>query len=284
MPYPSLEAFFAAIDVRYADLSKRLQTIARELPRHRDHIALMNVNELAEAIGVPPSAMVRFAQSMGFRGYSQMKNLFQQELAAQISVNDNYAERIRRIAAEQNRAAESIPGSTIVKAVLDDNIKSLQQMFSPALMEALNDSVELMCRARAIWIMAAGRSFAAAAYLTYLTRHGDRQVHWLNGLCFNLDGQANAITADDVVIVISYAPYAESSCNTVRLARHKGASIIAITDSHLGDIAVHATRVIEIREQSSYGFRSLASTVCAVQSLFLLYAARTELTRTEPLH
>ncbi|MDO4682036.1 MAG: MurR/RpiR family transcriptional regulator [Lautropia sp.] len=284
MPYRTPDELFQAIDERYNDLSKRLQTIARELRQHRDHLALMNVNQLSDAIGVPPSALVRFAKSLGFSGYSEMKALFRQDLAAQISVTDNYAERIRHIAAEQKRAAESIPGSTIVKAVIDNNIQSMQQMFDPKLMQALNAAVDLMSEAKALWIMAAGRSFAAAAYLTYLTRHGDKPVHWLNGLCFNLDGQLNAISRDDVVIVISYAPYAEASCQTVRLAHAKGAKVIAITDSHLGEIAEYATRVIEIHEHSSFGFRSLANTVCAVQSLFLMYAARTELTRTEPLH
>lgn len=284
MPFRSPDDFFAAMDARYNDLSRRLQTIARELRKHRDHIALMNVNQLSEAIGVAPSAMVRFAKSMGFSGYSQMKALFRHDLAEQIATTDNYAERIRRVAAEQQQAAERIPGSTIVKEVIDNNIRSLEEMFSPQLMEALNASVDLMTKANALWIMAAGRSFAAAAYLTYLTRHSDKPVHWLNGLCFNLDGQLNAIRPDDVLIVISYAPYAEASCKTVQLAHAKGAKVIAMTDSHLGDIAEHATQVIEIHDHGSFGFRSLASTVSAVQSLFLLYAARTELTRIEPLH
>lgn len=282
--YDSPEALFRAIEARYDSLSKRLQSIARQLPLHRDQIALMNVNDLASAINVPPSSLVRFAQSMGFRGYSQMKNLFQQELAEQIAINENYAERIRHLAEEQKRVADGIPGSTMVREVVDNNIRSLQNIFSGKLMEALNHAVDMMEEADALWIMAAGRSFAAAAYLTYLTRHSDKPVHWLNGICFNLDGQLNAITDRDVVVVISFAPYAEASCKTVELAHRKGARIIALTDSHLSDIARHATQTIEIREHSSFGFRSLVSTVCVVQSLFLLYASRTELTKTEPLH
>ncbi|MDO5056632.1 MAG: MurR/RpiR family transcriptional regulator [Lautropia sp.] len=283
-PYDSLDALFQAIEAHYDSLSKRLQSIARQLPQHRDQIALMNVNDLAAALSVPPSSLVRFAQSMGFKGYSQMKGLFQQQLAEQIAINDNYAERIRHLAEEQRRAADSIPGSSMVREVVDNNIRSLQHIFSSKLMKALNRAVDMMEQADALWIMAAGRSFAAAAYLTYLTRHSDKPVHWLNGLCFNLDGQLNAVTRNDVVVVISFAPYAEASCKTVELAHRQGARIIALTDSHLSDIARHATQTIEIREHSSFGFRSLVSTVCVVQSLFLLYASRTELTKTEPLH
>lgn len=283
-PYKTPDELFAAIELRYSELSKRLQSIARQLPQHRDQIALMNVNDLAGAINVPPSSLVRFAQSLGFRGYSQMKSLFQQDLAEQIAVTDNYAERIRRVAEEQKRVAESIPGSTMVSEVVENNIRNLQQMFSGKLMEALNGAVDLMEEAKALWIMAAGRSFAAAAYMTYLTRHTDKPVHWLNGLCFNLDGQFNALTPQDVVLVISFAPYAETTCRTVEMAHERGARIIAITDSHLSDIARMATQTIEVHEHSSFGFRSLVGTVSVIQSLFLLYAARIELTRTEPIH
>ncbi len=283
-PYETPTDFFKAIDERYDDLSKRLQSIARQLPQHKDQLALMNVNELADTLQVPPSSLVRFAQQMGFSGYSQMKSLFQQALSDQLAVSDGYAERIRQMAEDQKRMAERVPGSNIVREVVDNNIRDLQHVFNGKMIQTLNAAVKLMTKASSIWIMGAGRSFASAAYLTYLIRHGTKPVHWLNGLCYNLEGQLNAIDPKDVIIVISFAPYAEESCRAVDLAHKKGARIIAVTDSYLSDIARHATQTIEIREHSSFGFRSLSSSVCVVQSLFLLYAAQTELTRSEPHH
>ncbi len=281
-PFTTPDEFFAAVDARYGDLSKRLQSIARELHFHRDSLALMSVNELAEAMDVPPSALVRFAQSLGFSGFSQMKSLFQQNLAEQLS-DSSYSERLRQVSKEQQKAVESIPGSAIVSEVIDNNIASLRDLFDADLVTGLNHAVELMENAKSIWVMAAGRSFSAAAYFTYLIRHGHKPIHWLNGLCFNLDGQISAIKKSDVLLVISYAPYAEPSLRTVEVARNNGAKIIAITDSHLNDIAKSADQTLVVREHSSFGFRSLANTVCVIQSLFLLYASHTELDKTENL-
>lgn len=281
-PYESPEDFFKAIDEHYDSLSKRLQSIARELHFHRDSIALMNVNDLAAAIDVPPSALVRFAQSMGFSGFSQMKNLFQQDLAEQLS-SDNYAERIQQLSKEQQKAVESVPGSAIVSEVLENNIQSLQDLLNVELMEDLNRAVKLMDEANSIWVMAAGRSFSAAAYFTYLIRHGHKPIHWLSGLCFNLDGQISGIAPNDVLLVISYAPYAEATIKVVDNALKRGAKVIAITDSHLNEIARNADQSIAVREHSSFGFRSLVNTVCVTQTLFLLYAAHTEMDKTETL-
>ncbi|MGY0399732.1 MAG: MurR/RpiR family transcriptional regulator [Ostreibacterium sp.] len=281
-PFDTPDEFFTAIDDRYENLSKRLQSIARELHFHRDSIALMNVNDLASAIDVAPSALVRFAQSMGFSGFSQMKNLFQQNLAEQLS-DDNYAKRIQQLNKKQKKAVESVPGSHVVSEILENNIQSLQDLFNVKLIQALNHAVEYLDHANSIWVMAAGRSFSAAAYFTYLIRHSDKPIHWLDGLCFNLDGQVGAIGKEDVLLVISYAPYASPSIKAVEIARKKGAKIIAITDSRLNEIAKAADQIIEVREYSSFGFRSLANTVCIIQSLFLLYASHTELNKTEIL-
>lgn len=280
LPFDSPEAFFDAIEQHYENLSKRLQSIARELPFYRDSIALMNVNDLATAMNVPPSALVRFAQSMGLSGFSQMKNLFQQNLVGQLS-DSNYTERIRQLNKDQQQAAESTPGSAIVREVLENNISSLQNLFSVKLLESLNAAVELMDEANGLWIMASGRSYSAASYLTYLLRHSTKVTHWLSGDFFNLDGHLNAMTDKDVLIIISYAPYAESSKKTVQVTQQKGAKIIAVTDSHLNEIAKAADQVIEVRENSSFGFRPLVASVCVLQSLFLLFASCTELIDTQ---
>lgn len=279
-PFATPDAFFEAVDTRYDSLSKRLQSIARELHFHRDSIALMNVNDLAAAIDVPPSALVRFAQSMGFSGFAQMKSLFQQNLAEQLSDN-NYAERVLHLNKEQQKTVEGIEGGGLVQDVFENHVQHLQGLFSAKLMQELNDAVELLQNGKSIWLIAAGRSFSGASYLTYLMRNSNKPLHWLSGVCFNLKGQMSAIKKRDVLFVISYAPYAEPTTQAMQAAKSKGAKIIAVTDSHLGEVAKTADQVIEVRESSHFGFRSLVNTMCVLQALFLLYASRTDLLSAE---
>lgn len=280
-PYPNPDDFFSDIERRYDALSKSLQNIARKLHLHRDHIALMSVQELAGALDCAPSALVRFAKTFGFSGYSEMKALFQHNLAQKIAMHDTYAERIRQVADTQLHLKENQAGSALMDEVFTNSISGLQALYSSKLLESLNAAATRMSHARALWVMAAGRSFPAAAYLTYLIQHSDKPIHWLNGLCFSLEEKFNALHADDALIVISYEPYAASSVRAVELAAARGASIIAVTDSHLSEIAKQASCLIEVRENSSFGFRGLVNTVAVVQTLFLLYASHTELPHPE---
>src|ERR1700728_5067784 len=76
----SAEDLRAAILERYDGLSKRLQQIARYVLDEPNELALETLAVIAERIGVQPSAIVRFAQSFGFDGATQMQRLFRDGL------------------------------------------------------------------------------------------------------------------------------------------------------------------------------------------------------------
>ena len=259
------EDLFDEIEKRYDTLSKRLQIIARDLPIYREQLPLMNVEDLADALGVSTATIVRFAQYFGFKGFSELKALFQREWLEQ---TNDYGTRIRT-----NLSPNQIKDSDIVQTIFQNNIQGLQELITPKLMKELNAAVDLMMQAKSLWIMASGRHFGSAAYLTYLLQHSPKTINWLNGLCFNLEGKLHSIHKNDVLIAISYAPYAESTLQAVCSAQARKAKIIAITDSHLGEIGQHSDQIIQVREANSYGFRSVTNSVSVIQALILLYAS-----------
>jgi DNA-binding MurR/RpiR family transcriptional regulator len=81
----------------------------------------------------------------------------------------------------------------------------------------------------------------------------------------------------DVLIAVSFAPYAEETESIVRQAHAKGARIIAITDSSLSPLARFATSALLVQETSVFGFRALTNSMAIAQSLFLALAYRLEL-------
>ncbi len=67
---------------RLAELSdslpKRLRQCADYIGANTDRIAVSTVAELAAGADVPPSALMRFCQMMGFSGFSEMQKLFRE--------------------------------------------------------------------------------------------------------------------------------------------------------------------------------------------------------------
>ena len=104
------------------------------------------------------------------------------------------------------------------------------------------------------------------AFIHHITSSGSMQ-----------EGQLRGMRPQDVLIAVSFAPYAEETESIVRHAHERGACIIAITDSRLSPLARFATCSLLVQETSVFGFRALTNSMAVAQSLFLALAYRLEL-------
>ncbi len=77
-------------------LPRRLQQCADHVARHLDTIALSTVAQVAQGAGVPPSAVMRFCQIMGFSGFAEMQRLFRRALSR---AAPDYATRLANLKA-----------------------------------------------------------------------------------------------------------------------------------------------------------------------------------------
>ncbi len=81
------------------------------------------------------------------------------------------------------------------------------------------------------------RSFSVAAYLTYALSHLECRPVQLHGLGGMLREQVNSIKARDIVVSISFSPYAEETVMVSEIAASAGARQIVITDSQISPLA-----------------------------------------------
>ena len=86
MPQPpqSYRELEKLITAEYATLSKRLQQTARFMLDHPQEVALATVAKIAEQADVTPSTLIRLANSLGFKGFSEMQQLFRSRLVDEL--------------------------------------------------------------------------------------------------------------------------------------------------------------------------------------------------------
>ena len=81
----------------------------------------------------------------------------------------------------------------------------------------------------------------------------------------------------DVLVAVSFEPYAQETLELAQEAVARGARLLAITDSQLSPLATLASTTLIAQDGATFGFRSLTSTLSLAQSLFLGLAYRMEL-------
>ena len=267
-------ALIKAIAHDFEMLSRQLKSIARHVEQHRSQLGIQSIQEVATLCEVQPSAVVRFAKHFGFTGFTALQKLFRDGLAQQISPSRNYQSRIRQAI---ESGARDLSSAEIAHALIGGGIAGMEELQRSLQEPAFEDSVNLLAQADSIWLMASRRSFAVSTYLAYALQHTDKRIHHITSSGSMQEGQLRGMRPQDVLIAVSFAPYAEETESIVRQAHVRGARIIAITDSRLSPLARFATCSLLVQETSVFGFRALTNSMAVAQSLFLALAYRLEL-------
>ena len=261
------------IAARLPKLSRRLQQIARFSLEHPKYVALENVTMIASHIGVPPSAIIRFAKALDYRGFSDMQAVFRLPLSD--SLSDNHREILSRPGKTSGERAR--PDAVALLDMLGDyGTVSVKQMLHDIPPERLEQAAELLANRNAIYVIGQHGAFSMAAYLGYALTHLGRPVHLLDGVGGMLFEQASSISDRDVLIAVSLSPYAPEMTELAVRAASKGAAVIAIADSPFDPFSGTATVYLEVREQRVHSLPLLTATLCLIQALVIDVSLRLE--------
>jgi DNA-binding MurR/RpiR family transcriptional regulator len=249
----------------YPELSKRLQQVARFALDHPNDMALETIAVIARRASVQPSTVIRFAKSFGFPGFKDMQRVYQARLTQNSS---SYSERIRLFREQNtNKSGEGNTAWEILSEFCSANIISLEHVPGGIDAKILDEAVALLAKADAINVIGLRRSFPVASYLSYMLSHLDCAVHMMDGVGGMLRQQLRAIKPSEVLVAISFNPYAPETANMAAQAVEKGVPLLAITDGPLSPLAEQASVCLEVRDPDLHGFRSLTASMCLAQSL-----------------
>ncbi|MDR5813931.1 MULTISPECIES: MurR/RpiR family transcriptional regulator [unclassified Caballeronia] len=268
-----VEELMQRITDAYDSLPRQLKSVATYIEQHRSSVMMDRTSDIAAACGVHASAVVRFAQRFGFSGFSDLQAVFRQAYAGGESPQ-SYQERIRKLIDEKAGEASGVSVAREFIAASRTGLSELEAGLDDAQFEA---AVEMLSQAENIYVIGVRRSFAVASYIVYALQHTRKRVHLISGLGGMFREQVRSVKKSDVVIAISFAPYGKETQYCVRAAQHHGAKTLVITDSQLSPLARHASASLFVKEGSAFAFRSLTSTICLCQALFIALAYRLEL-------
>lgn len=268
-PPTSAEQLRAAIIAKHESLSKRLQQIGRYILDHPNDIALETLAVIASRCGVQPSAIVRFAKSFGFEGASQMQKLFRDGLLNN-SVALGYSERVRQLDRATN--AKGADPANLLAEFVEGNALAIHNLLQTVDGADMKRAVDAISAAVMVHVVGFRRSFPVASYLAYSLLQAGKRTAFIDGVAGLAMPQAQATGKGDLLIAISFQPYAAETVAIVEVARGQGAKVLAISDSLVSPIAKAADHVLQVREAEIHKFRSLAASMCLAQALVINYA------------
>ena len=273
-PPINAERLLQLITDEYDTLPRQLKRIASYMSQQSERIMVDRISDIARECEVHPSAIVRFSQRFGFSGFSEMQALFRAAYTHKASPVHNYQQRIRSMIANQSQQASD---GDLARECIDATRSGIERLGRELDDVAFEKAVDLIVNADNIFVVGVRRSFAVADYLVYNLQHTHKRIHLVSGLGGSYREQMRSVRSGDLVIAISFTPYAKETQHCLRYARQQQANTLILTDSHLSPLAKNANSLLLVNEGSALAFRSLSATLCLCQALFVAVAYRLEL-------
>src|SRR5271165_3895081 len=254
--YEELRAVLSSGAVR---LPKKLRQVAIFFWQHPTAVALGTVTSVASRAGVQPSTLVRFAQTFGYSGFSDLQAIFKAHLAD--------GARGPRSSADgdgvDNEAARLVDG------FVDASMASLTHIRDRLEIANFEGVAETLASAELIYVVGAKRAFCCASYVSLaLSNLGIRNFALDNvgSTAFEL---LRSATGSDAVLAVSFTPYNSITPELTASAAQRGVPIVSLTDSAFSPLVPISKAYVEVVEESFSGFKSLAAALAVAMALVL---------------
>jgi DNA-binding MurR/RpiR family transcriptional regulator len=255
--YEELRAVLSSGTMR---LPTKLRQVAIYLWQHPTVVALGNVTNIAQQAGVQPSTLVRFAQTFGYSGFSDLQEIFKTYLSG------GWREKGAANGENGGEAARLVDG--FVKS----STTSLSRVRDRLDMAGFEAIASALAEAELIYIIGSKRAFAVSSYVSLaLSKLGVRNVAVDNVGAAAFEHLLCATLAD-AVLAISFTPYNSITPELAASAAERGVPLVSITDSAFSPLVPLSKAYVEVVEEDFSGFKSLAATLSVAMALVLRVA------------
>ncbi len=245
-------------------LSPELARAARWIEAHARDVALHSMRECARRALVTPATLSRLAPALGFSGFDAIKTLCQESFTAQ----GGYSGRAEVL---QASARHSENWLALLNATQCANTSSVAGLNPVPPIEAAADA---MLKAAHVHFLGLRASHGLALYLNYSYGLLASNGVLVQGLGGTLIDQIGELGRDDLLLVISFAPYTRQTVEAVAQALKQGVTLVVLTDSALSPIARSAAHALLFRAESSSYFHSMVGALALAEALLAAVAVR----------
>lgn len=258
------ESVLKKIELGFDGFSKGQKAIAKYITEHYEKAAYMTAAKLGKLADVSESTVVRFACELGFDGYPD----FQRALKELVKTNLTSFQRVE--------VSDSMIGDKdILTQVVLSDVEKLRTTLDNIDRRAFENAVDKIISAKRIYILGVRSSATLAGFLHYnLQMAFDNLTLVQTTSGSEMLEQIMRIDKDDVMIAISFPRYSKRIINAVEFARHKGANVVALTDSNASPIAQNADQVLTANSDMASFVDSLVAPMSIINAIAVSVAKK----------
>jgi DNA-binding MurR/RpiR family transcriptional regulator len=225
------QALSGYIRARFDEFSRSQKDVAQYIVDHLDEAAFQTAEELARRANTSSSTVVRFSQALGFEGFPELQQAARDEYRRRVGGGGIHSEALAAAA-----PLFSLDHTEFEAALAADhvNVEDTAHKLSRSDVEAAIDAI---VSAEKVLIAGADQMAFFASYLRHLLMLLDLRAEIVASPSQEALGRLSRIDASTLVIGLSAGRPHPLITRTMKLARHRKAPTLAITDATLSEVA-----------------------------------------------
>ncbi len=257
----------AYIQARFDEFSRSQKDVAQYIVDHLDEVAFQTAEELARRANTSSSTVVRFSQALGFEGFPELQG----------SAREEYRRRHERGGARAgaggagSRAAVveplfSLDQNEFEAAIAADHL-NVEETARKASRSEIEATIEAIASADKVLIAGTDQMAFFASYLRHLLMLLDLRAEIVASPSQEALARLGRIDENTLVIGLSAGRPHALVVRAMKLARHRKAKTVAITDATLSEVAKLAGIRLYYSSNSPAYVRSHAALLSMIQAL-----------------
>jgi DNA-binding MurR/RpiR family transcriptional regulator len=259
---PERKSLSSYITERFDEFSRSQKDVARYIVDHLDEAAFLTAEELARRASTSSSTVVRFSQALGFEGYPELQQ----------AAIEEYRTSTANGGASQGQTKSS-EGPLFAfdhsefEASLGADHANLEETARNLTREQIEASVSALATAHRVVIVGVDQMAFFASYLRHMLSLLDIRAEIVASTGGESLQRLGRIDEDTLVIALSAGRAHPLLQRAMKLALHRRARTLAISDATLSEVGEHAELTLYYSSNSPSYARSNTALMALVQAI-----------------
>ena len=254
---PQQKSLSEYIQERFDEFSRSQKDVARYIVDHLDEAAFLTAEELARRASTSSSTVVRFSQALGFEGYPELQQAAIEEYRSSIAGGNG------------NSAAGALFSfdHSELEGSLGADYSNLEETARKLTREQIDTSVAALATANRVVIVGVDQMAFFASYLRHTLSLLDIRAEIVASTGGESLQRLGRIDEETLVIVLSAGRAHPLLLRAMKLAVHRRASTLAISDASMSEAGEQAELTLYYSSNSPSFARSNTALLALIQAL-----------------
>lgn len=236
------------IEKNFNSLPQNQVRIAEYFLDNFDKIPFLTVHQISKSTNSSVASIVRFAQRVGFTGFSEMRIAITNSLQTKLKHKQTFPLFDKRKA-----------DGDILTSVANIDIKNINDTLSLIEREKFNEAIDLILKSKRIFTAGLGISYLLAEILAYQLTQVSLDSSVLKHTHTVFQEQILYMNKSDLLITFSFPPYSIETIDTAQFAKQRGIKVVSVTNKQSSPITFHSEISLTVNSENMLFTNSFAA-------------------------